>query len=106
MCGNRSGFHGVDASSATSVSDEAVTVSNLPPGVYTAHVQAWAVQGATTKSFTLRSFHVKGAVGNWSVAPMSQAAEVGEPLSWTVTTGADGRNPVPWASDLRTAGFR
>jgi hypothetical protein len=70
------------------VSDEAVTVSNLPPGVYTAHVQAWAVQGATTKSFTLRSFHVKGAVGNWSVAPMSQAAEVGEPLSWTVTTGA------------------
>jgi subtilisin family serine protease len=78
----------VVASSATAVSDEAVTVSNLPAGVYTAHVQAWAVQEGTTKDFTLRSFHVKGAVNNWSVAPPSQEAQVGEPLNWTVTTSS------------------
>jgi subtilisin family serine protease len=82
----------VVASSATATSEESITVSGLPAGTYTAHVQAWAVAGdAATTSFTLRSFHVKGAVGNWSVKPAQQRATVAEELTWRVTT--DGLEP-------------
>ncbi len=85
----------VVAASAAGGSDEQITVSGLPRGVYTAYVQAWAVhdgpdpgnESEPTTSFTLESFDSgREDLGNLTLEPRKQAAEVGERLTWQATT--------------------
>jgi subtilisin family serine protease len=94
----------VVAASATGESYEEVTVSGLARGRYTAHVQAWAVEGgAATKEIVLRSFLLRGADDNWSVTPRTQDASVAERLTWTVST-RDLRPGTPYLGAINWRG--
>jgi len=78
----------VVAASAAGGSEEIVTLTGLERGRYTAHVQAWAIDGAaTSKEFIVRTFKVPPkTVANWTVTPVTQEVRPGQFVTYTVRT--------------------
>lgn len=84
------------AFSATGAVAESFTVSGLPAGTYTAHVQAWAVHGGEdSTAFVVRSFQVKPkAAGNWTITPKKRSVKIAQRQRWRVeTSGLDAGTP-------------